>query len=137
MAVRGELDAVGKAGLQVALECNAGVLAAVANVPGNDQLGVGIDAGLGPHVASGVGSGPGELDVLLLGVAERPNFIALNLGRGDVTDPCVTQTVPASIRSLVTVLIDTPATRLIDRMDDPSQRRLRIWTRVSSTRNQS
>lgn len=37
---------------------------------------------------------------------------------------------PASISSLETVLIDTPVTREIDRMDDPSQSIWRIWTLV-------
>ena len=39
--------------------------------------------------------------------------------------------LPASTSSLDTVLIDTSATREIDRMDDPSQSMERIWTRVS------
>src|SRR5579863_471755 len=42
------------------------------------------------------------------------------------------QAVPASIRSFVTVLIDTSVTREIDRMDDPSQSMERIWTRFST-----
>src|SRR5262249_44616773 len=40
-------------------------------------------------------------------------------------------TLPASIRSLVTVLIDTSHTREIERMDDPSHSMARIWTRFS------
>src|SRR5262249_560276 len=39
------------------------------------------------------------------------------------------QNVPASTSSFETVLIDTSATREIDRMDDPSQSMERIWTR--------
>ena len=41
------------------------------------------------------------------------------------------QARPASISSLVTVLIDTSVTRLIARIDDPSQSIDRIWTRFS------
>jgi hypothetical protein len=40
--------------------------------------------------------------------------------------------MPASIKSLVTVLIETPHTRVIERRDDPSTKRLRIWTRFSN-----
>jgi hypothetical protein len=40
------------------------------------------------------------------------------------------QNVPASTSSLKTVLIDTSATREIDRMDDPSHSMERIWTRL-------
>jgi len=43
-------------------------LAAVANVPRNDQLGVGINAGPSPNVASRLLGALGELNVLLLGV---------------------------------------------------------------------
>jgi hypothetical protein len=39
--------------------------------------------------------------------------------------------MPASTRSLDTVLIDTSHTLEIDRMDDPSQSMERIWTRFS------
>ena len=41
------------------------------------------------------------------------------------------QALPASTSSLATVLIDTSATREIDRIDDPSQSIERIWTRFS------
>ena len=43
----------------------------------------------------------------------------------------VRQASPASTSSLETVLIDTSATRLIERMDDPSQSMARIWARVA------
>src|SRR5712692_1370824 len=41
------------------------------------------------------------------------------------------QALPASISSLVTVLRETPVTRVIARMDDPSQSIERIWTRLA------
>src|SRR5215211_5349655 len=41
------------------------------------------------------------------------------------------QASQASASSLKTVLIDTSATRLIDRIDDPSQSIERIWTRLA------
>src|ERR1700730_5916112 len=41
------------------------------------------------------------------------------------------QTSPAASRSFETVLIDTSHTREIDRRDDPSQSKERIWARVS------
>ena len=46
------LNAVRKPGLQIAHERNAGVLAAVANVPRDNQLGVGINRRPRPHVAN-------------------------------------------------------------------------------------
>jgi len=129
MAVRGELDAIGKPRLQVAHERNAGVLAAVANVPRHDQLGVGVDAGPRPYVISSLRGGLGELDVLLLRVAERPDFIALDSLAGTLRTVAswkAAQAIPASISSLDTVLIETAAIREIDRMDDPSQSMERI-----------
>jgi hypothetical protein len=58
------------------------VLAAVANVPRDNQLGVGINRRPRPNVASGFWGAFGKLDVLLLGVAERPDFVRLyGLGR--------------------------------------------------------
>src|SRR5277367_2772825 len=42
-----------------------------------------------------------------------------------------TQAAPASSKSLLTVFRDTSTTRLIDRMDDPSQSIERIWTRLA------
>ena len=75
-----------------------------------------------PHVASGFRGGFGELDVLLLGVAERPDFVALNALGGDVANRCVMEgraSLPASISSLETVLIETPVIRETERMDDP------------------
>lgn len=103
-----------------------GGLAAVANVPRDDQLGVGINRSPRPNVASGVRSGLGELDVLRLRVAEQPDFIALDgLCFADtlrtVTSWKAAQALPASIRSLVTVLMLTLVTREMDRIDDPSQ----------------
>jgi hypothetical protein len=64
--------------LQIPYERYPGVLATVANVPRNDELGIGFNAGPGPNVASAFRGGFGEFDVLLLGVAERPNFVRLN-----------------------------------------------------------
>ena len=80
VAVRGGLDAVGEA------ERRSGVSAAVANMPRDNQFGVGIDGRPRPHVASAFRSGLGELDVLILGVAERPNLVALDSFGGDVAD---------------------------------------------------
>src|SRR5436305_1496082 len=41
------------------------------------------------------------------------------------------QASPASTSSLLTVLIDTSHTRLIERMDEPSHSMERIWTRLA------
>ncbi len=86
MCLRGELNAISKPRLQVAHERNAGLLAALANVPGNDQFGVGIDPGPRPNVASAFRGALGEPNVLVLGVAERPNFVAPNGLGGDIAD---------------------------------------------------
>jgi hypothetical protein len=104
-------------------------LAAVANVPRNDQLGVGINAGPSPNVASRLLGALGELNVLLLGVAERPNFVALRGLGGHIADHCVVEgraSVAASIRSFETVLMETLVIRETERMDDPSQSMDRI-----------
>ena len=71
VAVRSELDLIGETRLKIAHERNAGVLAAVADVPRDDQLRVGINRGPRPNVARGLWRGLGELDVLFLGIAER------------------------------------------------------------------
>ena len=39
---------------------------------------------------------------------------------------------PASSKSFVTVFVNTPATRLIDHMDDPSTNMLSIWIRLTA-----
>src|SRR5262249_21382317 len=44
----------------------------------------------------------------------------------------VAHVIPASTKSLVTVLIETPATHEIERRDEPSTSRVRIWTRFSN-----
>ena len=81
MAVRGELDAVGKAGAQIVHQLDCAVAAATANEIGHGQLRVGVDRGPGPHVAGPFRRGLRGRDVLLLGVAERPNLVALDAAR--------------------------------------------------------
>ena len=51
VAVCGELDAIGEPRLEIAHERYAGVLAAIADVPRNDQLGIRVDGGPRPNVA--------------------------------------------------------------------------------------
>jgi hypothetical protein len=106
------------------------VLATVANVPRNDQLGVGINRGPRPDVASAFRGSLGEFNVLLLGVAEdqiSSHWTALKVTPRTVLSWKAAQASPASTSSLETVLIETPVIRETERMDDPSQSIGRIW----------
>ena len=84
MAVGSQLHAVGKARGQVVHEPHGAFAVATADEVGNDHLGVRVDSGPSPRVASiGRRSRRGR-NVLLLGVGEAPNFIDLNTLRRDV-----------------------------------------------------
>ena len=134
VAVRRELDAVGKAVLHVVHEGQRIFAVATADQPRNDQLAVAVERGPRPRVASAIDRLLHGRDVLLLRVGERPDFVALNalgLHVADFASWRSAQNLPASTSSLETVLIDTSATREIDRMDDPSQSMERIWTRFA------
>jgi hypothetical protein len=102
----------------------AGVLGiAPTDSPGNHQLRVGIQCGPRPAIASAFRRVLGSRDVLRLRVDERPDFIALDaLGPNAATVSLwnASQAAPASASSFDTVLIETSATRLTDRMEEPS-----------------
>ena len=72
--------------------------------------------------------------VLFLGVAERPDFIstgcACSSGRARSRHGRQGSHSPASTSSFETVLMETSATREIDRMEEPSTSMERIWTRL-------
>src|SRR5258708_23794903 len=62
------------------------MLATIANMPRDNQLGVGINRGPCPNITSAFGSALGKADVLGLCVRKTPDFVALNFGSGDVAD---------------------------------------------------
>ena len=86
-AVRGQLDAsVPQAHPEVAQERVAVLHRPLAHEPRRDQLRVGVDGGPRPHVAVAEHVGLVGGDVLLLGVAERPNLVALDYRAGQVDE---------------------------------------------------
>lgn len=84
MAVRRQLHAVGQAVREVVHEVLGVPCVAVADAPAHNQLSVGAQRGPRPHVA--VAELPSQFlgHVLFLGVAERPDFVTLNLGAWQV-----------------------------------------------------
>ena len=76
--VGGELDRTAEPRLQVIDERIGVGQGALTDQPRRDQLGVGVDGDPGPHVAVAGGALEVLGDVLLLGVAERPNLVGLD-----------------------------------------------------------
>ena len=105
----------------------------VADEIGDNELGVGVDRGPRPDVASAFGAAFGSGDVLLLGVAEGPNFIALDaLALTLRTFVMEIDAEPRRLDQQLGYCVDrNVGNPTIERMDDPSQSRARIWTRVS------
>jgi hypothetical protein len=68
-----------------------GLAGTVANVISHDQLGVCVQGRPGPHIARAIGCGLCARYVLFLGVAKRPDFIALDARGFDVADGFVVQ----------------------------------------------
>ena len=132
MPIRGELDAAGNAGRYILHEL-VGILGITpANDPRDHQLRVGIQSRPSPEIANASGGGFGRRDVFGLGVAEAPNLIALHALRVHADNRFVVECLTSLGQQLLTVLIDTPTTREIDRMDEPSQSMARIWMRLAS-----
>lgn len=82
MAVRGELHAIYQMGLQVFHELGGLLGIAATHQPRHDELAVCVDNGPGPDIASEVRGGLGSGNVLGLGVAKRPDPVALDASRG-------------------------------------------------------
>ena len=110
-------------------------LVTVANAPSDDQLGVGIDRRPGPDVASAFRRGLGGPHVLVLCVAESPDFIALNALRLHVADRLIMEGRAhcPGINQQLGHGVDRAHrhTREIERRDEPSTSMVRIWTRFS------
>lgn len=81
MAVRRKLHAIGETVAQIVHKHHGALARTVADMVAHDQLGIGINRGPRPHVASAFRGCSRARHVLLLGVAERPGFIALNAAR--------------------------------------------------------
>lgn len=103
-----------------------------ANEPVADQLAVRADAGPGPDISGEGWRALGDRSVLLLRVAEGPNLIALDALAVQPLDVLVMESKAGfpSLNSLDTVLMETSATRDIDRMEEPSTSMERIWMRL-------
>jgi hypothetical protein len=86
VTVRGELHPTRETTRQIVHEIVGRYRATVADHPGKNHFGVAIERGPGPHVPRSDRRGLGSGDVLLLGVAEAPDFIALDALRLDVAD---------------------------------------------------
>ena len=84
VAVRGQLHAVGEACGEIEHEGAGRVRIARADRERGDELGVGVDGRPRPHVAIPELARVFLGDVLLLGVAERPDFVALEPPTGEV-----------------------------------------------------
>lgn len=99
MPVRGELNAVRQPGPQVVHEGHSPIAVPAADHPRHDQLAFGFDAGPRPRIAYGEVLPLRRLDVLLLGVGERPDFVAPDALRLHATDLFVVErdAGPASV----------------------------------------
>ena len=135
VAVRGELHAIGQPRPEIAHKRSACVLAAVANVPRHDQLGVAINSGPRPNVARAFRGSFGGANVLFLGVGKTPNLVALNGLGSDVSDLFIMEggTKLSSVyQQLCDGIDETPHTRETEHIDEPSTSMERIWTRFSN-----
>jgi len=119
------LDAIGEARAQIVHENHCALARTVSNVERDDQLCVGINRCPRPDVASAFRGRLLRRYVLLFGMAERPDFIALDTACLHIAH-CFVMQDQAGLASFETVLIDTSTTRLIERMDEPSQSIARI-----------
>ncbi len=87
--VRGQLDAGGQPVGQVVHERVGRAEVAATDEPRRDKLRVGIKRDPGPHVASHVGGVLRGRHVLLLGIAELPDLVALNTAARQVPQRAV------------------------------------------------
>jgi len=78
VSVRCKLNAIGKARGQILGEEVRVLGITLADHVARDQLGIGANRGPGPYVTNAVNAFQIGRDVLFLGVAERPDFIALD-----------------------------------------------------------
>jgi len=78
VAIGGQLDPVGEAAAQIVHKRHGVLARTVTNMIGDNQLRVGIDGGPHPNIASAFRSGLRRRDILRLGMAERPNLVALD-----------------------------------------------------------
>ena len=92
--------------------------------PRHDKPRRGIDSHPGPQVPGVVRLSDHSRRVLISGVAEGPHLITLDRLRGEAPHDRSwnrSQASPKSTRSFMTVMMDTPTTREVDRIEDPSQ----------------
>ena len=135
MAVGGQLNAIFQAGSQIADEGFCALGRAKADQVIDRQLGIGIQRN--PHVQTSpyprTPSCSGAtflwLDWQKLQISSHCTRFALTLRI--VASWYSAQAFPASIRSFVMVLIETPVTRVIARMPMPSTSNCRICARFS------
>ena len=105
VAIGSQLDAIGETGAQNVHELDCVFAVAATDHVGHDQLAVAVQCGPCPCVASELRGICRRLDVLLFGICERPNFIALDHGRSEVANVLVV--IPcASFASVDQQLVD-------------------------------
>lgn len=78
VAVRRKLNAIGKAACQIVHESLGGLHSTVAEGEGSNQLRIGVNRNPRPHIAITKLALLFSRDILLLGIAELPDFIALD-----------------------------------------------------------
>jgi hypothetical protein len=86
VAVRGQLDSIRQPASYILKELRRTPSIPPSHKPANHQLGIGVNRSERPDVASTVLFGDFWRDVLLLGIAERPDFINLDPLRRNVAD---------------------------------------------------
>lgn len=118
VAVCSKLDAIGEPVGEVVHELRRVTGITPANEVGDDQLAIGVDGGPSPYVASFLRRRLRPRDVLCLGVAERPDFIALDALRRDVADQLIVK-LDASLASVREQLRDGVDRHVADPADRP------------------
>ena len=93
----------------------------MADIVNHDQLCVGVDRGPRPDIASNFRGSLRGRDILLLGVAERPDFVALDAAYRNVVNRLVVKD-EACFTSLLNQLCDS-VERHVDNAAERSHRR--------------
>lgn len=139
MPVSRELDAVRQSARKAAHEFIGALRAPIPDEPARDELRFRVNRDPSPHVAS-AGSRLAFGNIFLLRVAKTPNLVALDSLTFQVARSRMirsekrTQAQPSSTPSRVTVFLETPVMRTVDRIEFPSTRQAITRARSSVLR---